>query len=246
MNREVEATKSIDQCNERLDASEQEKSQVKTDLDEARSEISELQDLRSKSSNDDEIALKSRETIRELSESVAMLEDQLKEQEQEALDAVDQWQSACSDLETKCANLELVIKDSHEMISDQLRSCNESYGIQIEKLEATSKIVESSLRENLASAEAEIERRVEVQEAERKERVDDQLQSQANLEAEIERNHEARNEIKKLSSSLEEINTDSEDTLNQWTGMYLFLFCANFVDSIIIFILNFPLLLNVF
>ena len=228
MNREVEATKSIDQCNEILDASEQEKVQLKTDLDEARSEISELQDLRSKSSNDDEIALKSRETIRELSESVAMLEDQLKEQEQEALDAVDQWQSACSDLETKCANLELVINDSREMISEELRSCNESYGIQIEKLEATSKIVESSLRENLDSAKAEIERLVEVQEVERRERVDDQLQSQAKLEAEVERNHEARDEIRKLSSSLEEINTDSEDTLNRWTGMYLFLFCANF------------------
>jgi chromosome segregation ATPase len=228
VNREVEATKSIDQCNEILDASEQEKVQLKTDLDEARSEISELQDLRSKSSNDDEIALKSRETIRELSESVAMLEDQLKEQEQEALDAVDQWQSACSDLETKCANLELVINDSREMISEELRSCNESYGIQIEKLEATSKIVESSLRENLDSAKAEIERLVEVQEVERRERVDDQLQSQAKLEAEVERNHEARDEIRKLSSRLEEINTDSEDTLNQWTGMYLFLFCANF------------------
>jgi myosin heavy subunit len=229
VNQDVEAKKSIDQWNEILDASEQETSQLKTDLEEARSDISEVQDLRSKSSNDDEIALKRRERTRELSESVAMLEDQLKEQEQEALDAVEQWQSACSDLEMKCANLELVIKDSRETISEQLRSCNESYGIQIEKLKATSRIVESSLRENLASAKAEIERLVEVQEVERKERVDDQLQFQTKLEGEIERNHKARDKIKTLSSSLEEISTDSEDTLNQWTGMYLFLFCTEFL-----------------
>lgn len=210
---------SIEHWKKELDASHQQKSQSETDLEEAKSKIANLEDLCSTFANDEQVASQWEERNRELSESVAVLEDQLKEQEQEALDAVDQWQSACSALEMKCADLELVVEANHETISTsqcsigELRSSNESFRSQIEKLKAAPIILESSLTENLASAKAEISRLLEEQEVKRAKWSDE-------LQGEKERNVEARDEIEKLSSSLEEINTDSTDTLRQWTGMY--------------------------
>lgn len=222
-NKEAEAIKSIGQWKEKLGASHQEKAQLETDLEEAESKIAELNDLCSKYASNDTIAAQWEERANELSNSVAVLEDQLKEQEQEALDAVEQWQSACSDLELKCSNLELEIKGNRETISsqgwsiEQLRSSNENYETQINNLKSTDSTVESSLRENLASAKAEIIRLEEVQE-------DDRRQFQAELEAEKARSKEANENIKILSSNLEEINTDSKDTVMQWTGKHIWLF----------------------
>jgi DNA repair exonuclease SbcCD ATPase subunit len=223
---EVEVAKAIEKWKEKLDKSDVEKSQLDTELKEAKSEIVELKNLCNKFSDDDRTSQLEERTM-ELSESIALLEDQLKEQEQEALDAVEQWQSACSDLERKSANLELVIKDNRETIAargwsiEQLTSCNESYCSQIEKLKAISSTVESSLREDLASAEAETDRLKEALKIERKKQVDDQEQFQAKLRAEKEIYEETREQIETLSSSLKSIDIDSRDTLNQWTGMYL-------------------------
>ena len=250
ISQEVEANSAIEQCEERFAASEQENALLRDNLEEAKTNDTELRDLRNSLSNDDQIVLQWEERTNTLSESVAALEHQLEEQEQEACDAIEQWQTTCSDLETKCATLEVDIKNSRETIStrvwsiEQLRSCNESYCVQIKKLKTASLIVESSVKADLVSATSEIPRLVEVLEAERKNRVDERVQLQAELKAEKERNIEARDEIETLSSSLKEIKIESEDTLNQWTGTYLYVLFSAFFDNSVTFINNFPLLLN--
>lgn len=226
-NQKAEAMNSIEEWKEKLASSSREKTQLQADLLEAKTKMAELEDLGSKLSADDQMAHQWEERNRELSESILLLEDQLKEQEQEAVDAVEQWQAACSDLEGKCADLELLVKENRETIAtrewsiEQLRSSNESYRVQIEELKASPSELESSLKENLANAEAEISRLLEMQEIEREKWAVDQRQFQVEFEAEKERSVEARAEIEKLSSSLEEINTDSKETLLQWTGMYI-------------------------
>jgi len=250
VSQEVEANSAIEQWEDRFAASEQENALLRDNLEEAKTNDTELQDLRNSLSNDDQIVLQWEERTNTLSESVAALEHQLKEQEQEACDAIEQWQTTCSDLETKCATLEVDIKNSRETMStrgwsiEQLRSCNESYSLQIKKLKTASLIVESSVKADLVSASSEIPRLEGVLEAERKNRVDEHVQLQAELKAEKERNSEARHEIDTLSSSLKEIEIESEDTLNQWTGTYLYVLFSAFFDNYVTFINNFPLLLN--
>ena len=230
----VEAMNSIEEWKEKLGSSSREKTQLQADLQEAKTKMAELEDLGNKFSADDQMARQWEERNRELSESISLLEDQLKEQEQEAFDAVEQWQAACSDLEGKCADLELLVKENRETIAthewsiEQLRSSNESYRVQIEELKASPSELESSLKENLANAEAEISRLSEMQEIEREKWAVDQRQFQVELQAEKERSVEARAEMEKFSSSLEEINTDSKETLLQWTGMYIDLLYERF------------------
>jgi len=225
-NQKLEATNSIEQWKEKLDSSSREKSQLQADLQEANSKMVELQDLCSKLSADDQAALQWEGRNRELTESISLLEDQLKEQEREALDAVEQWQSACSDLEKKCIDLELLVKENREIIAsrdwsvEQLKSSNEGYLNQIEVLKTCPSELESSLKESLSSAQVDISRLSEAQKIEREEWAVDQTRLQEEREAEKARTVEARAEIEKLSSRLEEFGTDSNETLLQWTVRY--------------------------
>ena len=218
-----EAKKSFDKLQQKLDSSEEEKAMLKDEIIEAKSQISELQHVHSKNSHNNQINLQQEEKMNELSKCVANLEDQLKEQEQEALDTVEQWQSACSDLETKCVDLECEIKECQEVISnrawsiEQLKSCNESYVIQIEYLKAKF----AKIEEEIVKTEAVNSRLVQAQEVERMKSIDNQLRFQAEIQAEREKNSEVFDQVEILTSRIKEIRRDSEDKLNQWTGMYI-------------------------
>ena len=230
MRRNVEAFEVTAKWEERLHASEQEKFQLKIDLDEAESKSAELLCLRTKISDGDQRTLQHEERTRELSESIAVLERQLKEQENDAVDAIEEWMKTCSNLEVKCANLELDLKESNETVStrgwsmEQLKSCSDNYSIHIEKLKTTSQTVESSLRADLATAESAISRLEDALETERKSWMGQHEQLHADLNVEKERNNEAKDEIESLSSSLEEIKNKSKETLNQWTGTFMCFF----------------------
>ena len=216
-NQEVEASKSIQEWKAKLDLSQQENSRIKDDLMDAKSKLIEVQNSHEKVSNNYQIDLRSEEKAKELTETIVALEGQLKDQQQEALDAVEQWQSACSNLEMKCINLEEIIEDSRKMIStrgwyiEQLRSCNESYCAQIEILKLTPRNVDSSLREKLANTEAEI------------------VKMEVKLKTEKGKTTEARAEIESLTDALKNSNFDSGETLNQWSGMSLLTSCTEFL-----------------
>lgn len=199
-NQKAQAINSIEEWTDKVNVSNEEKSKLEIDLAETKSKMAELEEYCSKFDNYDVIASQWEERNRELSESIALLENQLKEQEQEALDAVEQWQSACSDLEIKCADLELSLKENVET-----RSTNEG---------------NSELEENLRSAKAEISTLLEKEEVEREKWSENLRQMETELATEKERNSAANNEIEMLASSLDQINAESNDALLQWTGMY--------------------------
>jgi DNA repair exonuclease SbcCD ATPase subunit len=223
-NEQLEANNAIEQLEKKFTESEKENTLLRDKLEEAKSNCDELQALRNTLSNDDQIVHQWEERANKLTDSVAVLEDQLKEQEQEACDAIAQWQVTCSDLEMKCSNLEFEVKNSRETVSirswsiEQLMSRNDSYCAHIKQLKSASLKFESSVNANLFSATTEIATLNEVLEAERKNRADERKQLQAKIAGEKENNHEARDEIETLTSSLEEIKIESEDTLNRWTG----------------------------
>ena len=226
---EDEAKRSFDELKQKLDASEQEKILLEKEVFEAQSEISELRRINGRFTHDSQIIVeKKEERTNELSRYIVKLEGQLEEQEKEALDAVEQWQSACSDLEMKCVNLDLEVKKCRETIStrgwsmEQLRSCNETYCTQIEYLQVSFRRMESSLREKLAITEVENSRLLEAHEIECEKSAENQSLFKAELEAEKEKNRETLNEVKTLTLSIEEIKRASEDTLNQWVGMYIY------------------------
>lgn len=200
-NQKVQATNSVHEWMKKVDASNEEKSKLEIDIAESKSKMAELEDRCSEFENYDLIASQWEERNRELSESIALLEDQLKAQEQEAFDAVEQWQSACSDLEIKCADLELSLKENVET-----RSTREQ---------------DSTLGEDLDTARAEISRLLENQQVQREKWSEDKQQMELELATEKERNIAAKNEIKELASNLEEISAESQDASLQWTGMYL-------------------------
>jgi len=226
-NRKDEANDAIKRWEEKIAAAEEENSLLRKNLEKAESKSTELQELRSgPSADDDQIIRRWEERAEELSESIAVLEDQLYEQEQEAIDAIQQWQSTCSDLETKCANLENGFQNSLETISarnwsiEQLKSCNENHCIEIRNFKMTSQTIESLLKAELAVAKSEISRLVEASEGENQNFVCERAQLHAELKAEKERNCEARDEVETLSSKLEEIQVESEHSLNQWIERY--------------------------
>ncbi len=202
-NQKAQATNSINEWMKKVDASNEEKSKLEIDLAETISKMTELEERCNKFENYDLIASQWEERNRELSESIALLEHQLKEQEQEAFDAVEQWQSACSDLEIKCANLELSLKENLEMRSTRERN--------------------SALGEDLDIANTQISRLLEKQKVEREKWSEDKQQVELELATEKERNTAAKNEIEKLASNLEVITTESQDASLQWNGMYLHL-----------------------
>jgi len=223
-NQQLEANNAIKQLEEKFAESEKENTLLRDNIEEAKSNYDELQALRNTISNDNQIAHQWEERANKLTDSVAVLEDQLNEQEQEACDAIAQWQVTCSDLEMKCSNLEFEVKNSREMVSirnwsiEQLMSRNDSYCAHIKQLKSASLKFESSFNANLFSATTEIARLNEALEAECNNRADEREQLQAKIAGEKEKNHEARDEIETLTSSLEEMKIESEDTLSQWAG----------------------------
>ena len=164
-NEKAQAISSIEEWTGKMNVSNEEKSKLEIDLAETRSKMTELEDYCSKFDDYDLIASQWEERNTELSESVALLESQLKEQEQEALDAVEQWQSACSDLEIKCADLELSLKENLEprstMKSEDQRQMEAELAMEKEKNIAANNEIEklaSSLDEiNAESNEAQLE-----------------------------------------------------------------------------------------
>jgi len=225
-NQEIEAKNTIQQWEERNSAMEEENSLLRKNLEEAEGKSAELLELRSIRSDDDRIIRRWEERVEELSESIAELEDQLKEQEQEAVDAIDQWQTTCTDLETKCANLENNFQNSLETISaqnwslEQLKSRNENYCTQMQKLKNASERVESSLSVELFEAKSEISRLAKTLEGQNENLIGQSAQLQAELEAEKGKYCEARDEIDSLTATLEEIKFESVSTMNQWTERY--------------------------
>lgn len=217
-----------EQLEEKNGASEQENTALRENLEGAKTNYDELKTLHNTlSSNDDQIIRQWEERTNTLSESIMVLEEQLKEQEQEACDAITQWQATCSDLEVKCSKMEIEVKNSCEMISvrnwsiEQLISRNANYCVHIKQLKLSSLKVESSAKTDLLDATSVIARFAEAREAERNNRTNEREQLQAEISGEKEKNNKARDEIETLTSSLEEINIGSENTLNQWTGTYL-------------------------
>ena len=223
-NEQLESNYAIEQLEEKFTESEKENTLLRDNLEEAKSNYDELQALRNTISNDDQIVHQWEERANKLTDSIAVLEDQLKEQENEACDAIALWQVTCSDFEMKCSNLEFEVKNSRETVSirnwsiEQLMSRNDSYCAHIKQLNSASLKFESSVNANLFSATTEIATLNEVLEVERKNKADEHEQLQAKITVEREYNHEARDEIETLTSSLEEIKIESEDTLNQWTS----------------------------
>ena len=102
---------------EKFTESEKENTLLRDNLEEAKSNYDELQALRNTISNDDQIVHQWEERANKLTDSIAVLEDQLKEQENEACDAIALWQVTCSDFEMKCSNLEFEVKNSRETVS---------------------------------------------------------------------------------------------------------------------------------
>jgi chromosome segregation ATPase len=223
-NEQLEANNAIEQLEKKFTESEKENTLLRDNLEEAKSNFDELQALRNTLSNHDQIVHQWEERANKLTDSVAVLEDQLKEQEQEACDAIAQWQITCSDLEMKSSNLEFEVKNSRETVStrnwsiEQLMSRNDSYCAHINQLKSASLKFESSVNANLFSATTEIAILNDVLEAERKNRADEREHLQAKIAGDKENNQKARDEIETLTSSLEKMKTESEDTLNQWTG----------------------------
>jgi len=216
-----------EQLEEKNVVSEQEITSLKENLERAKTNYDELQ-IRHDAlcSNDDQIIRQWEERTNKLSESIMVLEDQLKEQEQEACDAITQWQTSYSDLEVKCSNMENKVQNSCEAISirnwsiEQLTSRNANYCTHIKQLKLSSLKVESSAKTDLLDATSAIARFTEAREAERNNRTNEREQLQAEISGEKEKNHEARDEIETLTSSLEEMKLESENTLSRWTARY--------------------------
>lgn len=154
------------------------------------------------------------------------LEDQLKEQEHDACEAIAQWQDTCSDLETKCSILEVDVNESLQKLSnhnwsiEQLTSRNDSYCAFIKELKSNSIKVETSGQAELSYAKSKISSLTEEIKIERKNRTNERDQLQSEVLGEQKKCRISRDEIKVLNSSLEELKAESENTLNQWIARY--------------------------
>jgi chromosome segregation ATPase len=150
--------------------------------------------------------------------TVALLEEQLKEQARE----MTKVRAHCSYLESQRSDLEVEIardRDTVQMLTwtiEQLKSSNQISYVEIEELKSNA----NSLEADLVSAAAEISRLTDRLELERQTRLDEREQLTAELAGERGRHTEARDEIETLSSSLEQIKFDSNEIITQWMGTF--------------------------
>ncbi len=168
------------------------------------------------------------EIVETLKQQVKGLQGELEEQEREANEAISQWQENCSDLETKCDELVSELTQSSETIAsrdwtiEQLKAENETFHVQIQKIKEASHL-KTTIENDLVEATSEISRLTEVLENERQKRLDDHENLTADLAEERGRHAEAREEIETLTSALEEMKSESENIVNQWTRKYVVL-----------------------
>jgi chromosome segregation ATPase len=231
---ETKANNTIQLWEDRLKTAEEDNATLREKLEEASSQLTDLQFLRESASRDEEIvgqwearATELTEAVHVLEQQVLQLQSQLDEEEKEATNAISQWQETCSNLETKCFALEDELTHTNEVIAsrdwsiEQLKSRNEICHLQIEQLKADLQ-VKPSIADDLLEATSEISRLTETLELERQARVDERETHEAQLADERGRHAEARDEIETLSASLHEIKAESESIINQWTGEYIF------------------------
>jgi chromosome segregation ATPase len=136
---------------EKLSAVEAEKGELSRQLNEVRVDQRELEELRATVSQDEEIvrqwesrASELCDTLTTLEEKVRSLQAELKQQEEDAVNAIQQWTENFSDLESKQANIEDELMQCQEMISsrdwkiEQLSAKSESYFMQMGELKVRS------------------------------------------------------------------------------------------------------------
>lgn len=226
-NQNVEAKTVMNEWTDKIATAERENSLLREKLEESRARTEDLGELRENLSNNHQILQQWEERAAELSESVTVLTDQLQQQEQEAFDAIGQWERTCSDLESKCA----ILEDENQTISDtmstyhwsmeQLKSSNDNYLREIQKLRIASETTASSLREELNDTKSEISSVLEALDYERKGATDERLRFQAELKAADDRHLEAMTKIESMALNLEERKAESEDAIQQWAGTYI-------------------------
>lgn len=238
-NQELETKHVTDQLKEKFDASKKETISLREILEETKIKYDELQARQHTILDNSEDVRQWGKKCSELTKYKLQLEDQLKEQEHDACEAIAQWQDTCSDLETKCSILEVDVNESLQKLSnhnwsiEQLTSRNDSYCAFIKELKSNSIKVETSGQAELSYAKSKISSLTEEIKIERKNRTDERDQLQSEVLGEQKKCRISRDEIKVLNSSLEELKAESENTLNQWIGTYDTLNYINFLSLFI-------------
>jgi len=138
------------------------------------------------------------------------------------MDAISKWEDTCSGLEARQTALEDELTHNGEIIAnrdwtiEQLKAKNEKQQTEVEELRMAAE-VKPEIEDDLVEATCEISRLTELLESERQLRIEDREELQAELSQERGRHKEARDEIEALTSSLEEIKSESEEVVNQWS-----------------------------
>lgn len=215
---------------EKLDLLESERDNLRERIEQISMQHDELIELREAVSQDEEIvrqwenrASELSETVTELDQKVEALQLELAQQENDAVNAIAQWETNFSNLESRYANAEVELLHCNETISsrdwtiEQLKARNESIALQIAGVKLDAQI-NPALENDLVEAKTEISRLVQELESERQCRVDERERFEAEKAGEKGRNAEARDEIKTLNSLLEENKAESEDIVNEWSG----------------------------
>lgn len=212
---------------------ESEKDTLRERIEQISMQQDELSELREAVSQDEEIVRQWENRASDLSETVTKLEQKVEDlrlelvyQENDAVNAIAQWEVNFSDLESRYANAEVELLHCNETISsrdwtiEQLMARNERIAIQIAGAKLNGEI-NQALEKELVEANTEISRLVQELESERQCRVDERERLEAELAGEKGSHAEARDEIETLNSLLEENKAESEDVVNQWIGKKL-------------------------
>jgi chromosome segregation ATPase len=168
--------------------------------------------------------LRCTERVAELNSTIESLKSQLEEQEIEGDRAITEWQNNSSELEARVLSLQEELNVVQEASATKDSTLEELQGEVImhrKAIEAIKELNETDTsKTELAASRAENELlNDKLADAEEARRVEAQ-KFQSELADEKMRHQEARDEIEALTSSFDELRTESENVVNQWTGTY--------------------------
>lgn len=144
------------------------------------------------------------------------LTEQLKCQEEHAEEAILQWENNSADLEERLLKTELDVSVARrsllksDWLIEQLRATIEQNLVDIDELQSSLSQVSASDRDELERTKQELSQVLVSLEAERR-----SLSEEKDKVRVVQEGYDA------LSKAYEELKSDSEETVDQWTGTFL-------------------------